>query len=586
MDKHTRHALGIALLATLTLATAACSGTGGGSGGTHDRAAGANPAAATNGKAVGGAPAKGGTLHVLSNQDFTHLDPARNWVVGDMDFGTRLLYRTLLTYRAEPGTKGGELTTDLAEDLGTPSNGAKTWTFRLKSGLRYEDGSPVTAQDVKYNVERSFSPELPGGPDYAARYLAGAEGYQGPAGGKHLASIRTPDSRTIVFELRKPFAEFNYATVLPTFAPVPAAQDKGPQYDNRPFSSGPYKIESYARDKQLVLVRNPHWDQNTDTVRKAYPDRIVVTMGLKANQIDDRLVSATGPDASAVPWDKLRPESTPKVLTKPDIRARLLAESTNCTEMVQMHTGRAPFDDVRVRRAVQYALDRDAVLTASGGPALNDPATALMPGSLFTGGKQPDTLKIPLTGDPEKAKQLLKEAGKPNGFTTRITVSNGDKSVAEAVQQSLGRAGITVVIETVDPSAFYDTIGDTKNRTDLVYTGWCPDYPSGSTFLPFVFDGRYIKEKGNSGNHSLFRDAPTMKRMDEIAALTDQAAANKAWQELDGQILAKAPTMPVVVERRPLLVGPNIAGAYGHTSFGGQLDYATVGLKDPSKSTR
>ncbi|MER5961565.1 ABC transporter substrate-binding protein [Streptomyces sp. NPDC002057] len=572
--------LATALVTTLALGATGCAGGTTSDSSTRGRE---NPALSNNGAVVGGTPQKGGTLTILSNQDFTHLDPARNWVMGDMDFGTRLLYRTLLTYRAEPGAKGGELTTDLAEDLGVSSDGARTWTFRLKPGLKYEDGTPITAQDVKYNVERSFSPDLPGGPDYAARYLIGAEGYQGPARGRHLDSVKTPDERTIVFELRKPFAEFPYATTLPTFSPVPKSRDRGPQYDNRPFSSGPYKIETYARDKQIVLVRNTHWSASTDTVRKAYPDRIVVTMGLKANQVDDRLIASTGADASAVAWASLRPESTPKVLTEPGVRARLLAESTNCTEMVQMHTGRAPFDDVRVRRAVQYALDREALLTASGGPALNDPASALMPGSLF-GGKQPDTLRIPLTGDVEKAKQLLKEAGRADGITTSVTVSTGDKAIGEAIQQSLGRAGIKVTIETVDPSAFYDTIGDTKNRTDLTYTGWCPDFPSGSTFLPFVFDGRYIKEKGNSGNHSLFRDDATMKRMDEIAAMTDAQRANQAWRELDAQILAKAPTAPGVVERKPLLIGTNIAGAYGHTSFGGQIDYATVGLKDPAKS--
>ncbi|WP_329124898.1 ABC transporter substrate-binding protein [Streptomyces sp. NBC_01353] len=579
MDKRTCTTLATALAATLTLGVAGCSG-GKKTDDGRDRK---NPATANNGAVVGGTPQKGGTLTVLSNQDFQHLDPARNWVMNEMDFGTRLLYRTLVTYKAEPGAKGGELTPDLAEDLGTPSNGTKTWTFRLKKGLKYEDGSPITAQDVKYNVERSFSPDLTGGPDYAARYLAGVEGYQGPAQGKHLDSIRTPDDHTIVFELRKPFAEFPYAAVLPTFAPVPKSKDNGPRYDSRPFSSGPYKIESYARDKQMVLVRNPHWDPKTDSVRKAYPDKIVVTMGLKQNQIDDRVIAGTGADASAVPWGKLRPESTPKVLTKPEVKARLLAESSNCHDMVQMHTGRAPFDNIKVRQAVQYALDREAILTANGGPALNDLSTALMPGSLF-GGKQPDALNIPVTGDVEKAKQLLKEAGKSDGFATSITVSNGDKGIGEAIQQSLGRAGIKVTIETVDPSAFYDTVGDTRNRTDLVFTGWCPDYPSGSTFLPFVFDGRFIKEKGNSGNHSLFRDQATMKRMDEIAAMTDAAQANKAWQDLDGEILAKAPTAPTIIERWPLVLGTNIAGAFGHTSFGGQIDYATIGLKDPSKS--
>ncbi|MEU7133476.1 ABC transporter substrate-binding protein [Streptomyces sp. NPDC046261] len=578
MNKRTCTALATVVAATFALGATGCADRQN----SADRGA-RNPVAAQAGAVIGGTPQKGGTLTVLSNQDFTHLDPARNWVMSDMDFGTRLLYRTLVTYKAAPGTQGGQLVPDLATDLGTPSNDARTWTFHLKQGVAYEDGSPVTAQDIKYNVERSFSPDLPGGADYAARYLAGAEGYRGPAGGKHLDSVRTPDDRTIVFELRKPFAEFPYATVMPTFAPVPRARDNGPRYDNRPFSSGPYKIDSYARNKKLVLVRNDKWDPRTDEVRKAYPDKLVVLMGLKQNQIDDRMIASQGADASAVPWYALRPESAAKVLPDDRVTRRLIAESQNCTDMVQMHTGRAPFDDVRVRRAVQYALDRDAVLTASGGPAFNDPSTAYMPATLF-GGKQPDTLKIPVDGDIAKARALLKEAGKPDGLSTKLTVSSGDKGRAEAIQQSLSKAGIKVTIETVDPSAFYATIGDTKNRTDMVYTGWCPDYPSGSTFLPFVFDGRFIKEKGNSGNHSLFRDEATMRRMDEIAAMTDTRQAARAWQQMDGDILAKAPTVPVLVRRWPLVLGTNIAGGYGHTSFGGQLDYATVGLKDPAKS--
>ncbi|ANZ20588.1 ABC transporter solute-binding protein [Streptomyces noursei ATCC 11455] len=578
MNKRTS-LVAVPLAAALALGATGCSG--GNAAGGEGR--GANPALLNHAAVVGGAPKRGGTLTVLSNQDFTHLDPARNWVMNDMDFGTRLLYRTLVTYQAAPGAKGGKLVPDLATDLGTSSNGAKTWTFHLKKGVRYEDGTPVTAQDIKYNVERSFSPDLPGGSDYAARYLADADGYKGPAEGKHLDSVRAPDDHTLVFELRRPFAEFPNATVMPTFAPVPEKRDTGPRYDNRPFSSGPYEVKSYERAKRLVLVRNPYWDPKTDVVRKAYPDRLVVTIGLKPNQIDDRMIADQGADSSAVPWYALRPESAAKVLSNAEARRRLLAESMNCTDMVQMDTGRAPFDNVKVRQAVQYALDKDAILTASGGPAFNDLSTAYMPAALF-GGRQPDTLRIPATGDPAEARRLLKEAGEPDGFATEITVSSGDKGRAEAIQESLAKAGIKVTINTVDPSAFYATIGDTKNRTDLVYTGWCPDYASGSTFLPFVFDGRYIKEKGNTGNHSLFRDEPTMRRMDEIAAMTDARRADEAWQRLDGEILKQAPAVPVLVRRWPLVLGGNIAGAYGHTSYGGQLDYASVGLKDPSKS--
>jgi peptide/nickel transport system substrate-binding protein len=171
MNKRTSTALAATVVAALALASAGCSGG-------KQRSSGRKAATANVGAVLGGTPHKGCTLTVLSNQDFTHLDPARNWVMTDMEFGTRLLYRTLVTYKAAPGAAGSELVPDLATDLGSPSNGARTWTFHLRPGVKYEDGSPVTAQDVKYNVERSFSPELPGGADYADRYLAGAQGYE------------------------------------------------------------------------------------------------------------------------------------------------------------------------------------------------------------------------------------------------------------------------------------------------------------------------------------------------------------------------------------------------------------------------
>ncbi|MFE7773297.1 ABC transporter substrate-binding protein [Streptomyces sp. NPDC057445] len=580
MTKRTQLALAAALVTAVTIVASGCSqatrkADGGGGG--------KNPAAANEGRILGGTPAKGGTLTVLSNQDFAHLDPARNWVMPTMDFGTRLLYRTLVTFKSEPGKVGSQLVPDLATDLGTPSNGGRTWTFTLKDGVKYEDGSPVTAQDVKYNVERSFSPDLTGGPDYAARYLAGSKGYTGPLTGRHLGSVKTPDARTIVFELGRPVADFAATATLPTFAPVPPSREQGARYDARPFSSGPYKVESYDRDKKLVLVRNEHWDPTTDPVRKAYPDRFVVLMGLKGGQIDDRIIASGGADASTVQWSDLRPESVPKVLGKAGIGKRLLAESQGCTEMLQLNTSRAPFDDPRVREAMQYAVDKEALLTAGGGPALGDIATAYLPPAL-TGGVQADTLKIAAAGDPAKAKSLLKAAGRENGFDATIVVSTGDKTKAEAIQQGLARVGVNVTIDTVDPGAYYDAIGDTKTAPDMVMAGWCPDYPSGSTFLPFVFDGRTIKEKGNSGNYSQFRDEPTDKRIDEINAMTDARAANRAWIDLDARILAKSPAVPLLLKRKPLLVGTNIAGAFGHPVWAGQLDYATVGLKDPSKS--
>ncbi|MFD9533498.1 ABC transporter substrate-binding protein [Streptomyces sp. NPDC060010] len=579
MTKRTQLALATALVAALAVGASGCSDAGGkGSAGGPA----ANPAAANEGKTLGGTPTKGGTLTVLSNQDFSHLDPARNWTMPTMDFGTRLLYRTLVTFKAEPGKAGSELVPDLATDLGTPSDGGRTWTFTLKEGVKYEDGTPVRAQDVKYNVERSFAPDLTGGPDYAAQYLAGGESYKGPLQGQHLDSIKTPDDRTIVFRLKRPVADFSATATLPTFAPVPQSKETGTRYDVRPFSSGPYKIESYDRDKKLVLVRNEHWDARTDTVRKAYPDRFVVVMGLKGGQIDDRIIAGEGADASAVQYSDMRPESAPKVLPKADVKARLLAESQGCTEMLHLNNSRAPFDDPRVREAVQYAVDKEAVVTAGGGPALNEVATAYLPPAL-SGGRQADTLKIPPAGDPAKAKELLKAAGKEK-LKVSFAVSTGDKGKAEAIQQGLARAGVEVVIDTIDPGAYYDVIGDLSTTPDMTLAGWCPDYPSGSTWIPFVFDGRTVKEKGNQGNYSQFRDEATTKRIDEINAMADAGQAERAWIALDAEIMKKSPSVPVLLERKPLLIGTNIAGAFGHPVWTGTVDYAAIGLKDPSKS--
>ncbi|MEU3463267.1 ABC transporter substrate-binding protein [Streptomyces sp. NPDC006733] len=578
MTQRTQLALSTALLASLALGITGCSGDA-----KAGPTGGKNPVAANDGQVVGGIPAKGGTLTVLSNQDFSHLDPARNWTMPNMDLGIRLLYRTLTTFRSEPGKAGSEVVPDLATDLGTSTEGGKVWTFTLKKGLKYEDGTPITAQDVKYNVERSFSPDLTGGPDYAAQYLADTKGYQGPLTGKHLGSIVTPDDLTIVFRLKRPVAEFASTVTLPTFSPVPQAREKGAQYDARPFSSGPYKVERYDRGKKLVLVRNPHWDAATDTVRKAYPDRFVFVQGLKGGQVDDRVIASAGGDASTVEWANMRPESAPKVLPKADVRSRLIAESNGCTVMLQLNTSRAPFNDPKVREAMQYAVDKASLLTASGGPALNDIATAYLPPAL-TGSRQADTLKIAPAGDVGKARELLKAAGKDGGFRATFTVSTGDKTRAEAIQQGLSRVGVAVTINTVDPSAYYESIGDTRSAPDMVMAGWCPDYPSGSTFLPFVFDGRTIREKGNQGNYSQFRDDAVMRRMDEITAMSDAARADQAWIALDAQIMAESPAVPLMLERKPLLVGTNIAGAYGHPVWSGQLDYAAIGLKDPSKS--
>lgn len=548
------------LSVAVLLSVSACGGGGGTGSGTAKKA--------------DSGPVKGGTLTILSNQDFSHLDPTRNWTMPQMDFGIRLLYRTLTTFKAEPGAKGSEIVPDMATDLGKSAEGGKVWTFTLKDGLKYEDGTPVKAQDIKYNVERSFAPELPGGPNYAQLYLAGGEDYKGPLKGKHLDSIATPDDKTIVFTLKRPVADFSYTVTLPTFAPVPESKEAGAQYDNRVFSSGPYKIEKYDRGKELVLVRNENWDPATDTVRKAYPDRIVVKQGLRQTVVDDRLIESRGEDATSVAYVDATTASLAKVLPKPDVKSRLVSEISGCTDMIGMNTSKPPFNDPKMRQAVHFALDKQATQTAIGGPAMAEIATSYLPPAM-SGGQKQDTYALPATGDVEKAKALL--GGKT--LDVGMTVSTGEKNLGEAVQSSLKRAGINVTLSPVDPSVYYDTVGDIAKTPDLFTYGWCPDYPSGATFLPLLFDGRTIVPKGNSGNVWQYKDEAVQKRIDEIQAMTDPAAAQTAWVELDKQVMQASPAVPFAWKRKPLLVGKDVTGAFGHPVWAGQLDFAVLGVK-------
>ncbi|MET9341336.1 ABC transporter substrate-binding protein [Nonomuraea sp. NPDC003804] len=553
----------LALCATLVAGLTACGG-GGSS---------PPPGAAAT---AGGGPVKGGTLTVFNSADFNHLDPARNWTMRDMGFGARLLYRTLTTFKAN----SSEIVPDLATDLGTPSDNGKTWKFTLKVGLKYEDGTPVRAQDIKYNVERSFSPDLTGGPDYARKYLV-SDKYEGPLSGKHLDSIETPDDKTIIFRLKRPVAEFAQTVTLPTFAPVPAAKEAGVRYDDRPFSSGPYKIEKYQRKTEMVLVRNEHWDPATDSVRKAYPDRIVVKMAAGSATTDTRLIADQGADRSALGYIDVSLAVLPKIFTNPKVKARMSSMVDGCTGIVYLNTAKPPFDNQKVRLAAQYAVDKVAMQTAGGGPQVAEIVGAILPPSL-TGGVPRDILKIPQTGDVAKAKALLAESGVPLPVKIRLVTTPGGKPQAEALQAGLKRAGFELQVDTIDASAVGGINGTPSKMPELQIGGWCPDYPSGSTFLPLITDSRLIGEGYHGGNAALLKDPAIDAKIDEIEALVDPIASDQGWLTLESQVMATGAYIPFQLNKQNNLFGSNVANVKGHPVWEGNPDFAEIGLKDPS----
>ncbi|WP_108250047.1 ABC transporter substrate-binding protein [Planctomonas deserti] len=560
--------LGLALTATLALT--ACSG----GGGTSSNGGG--------GGGTGADPGDGGTLHVLQTADFSHLDPTMGFDGGVNNF-YRLIYRTLTTQSTGEGAEGTEIVPDLATDLGTPSEDGLTWTFTLKDDIFFEDGSPITSADVKFGVERSFDPELAIGTPYARLTLAGADEYEGPYSDGDFASIETPDEKTIVFHLAKPYNDFSSVVGQNVFVPFPADGDvTATSVDQQPIASGPYRVESYTPGSELTLVRNEHWEKSSDDVRAAKPDSFVWTFGLDGATIDERMIAGQDDDVNAIAGS-VQAASISRIQT-PAIKDRTVSGVQGCTTYLGLNTTKQYTSNPLVRQAISYAIDKSAVQSATGGTLLADIATTMLPPTI-AGQKEFDLYPSEdNAGDVEKATELLAEAGYPDGFPLVLDVRNQPKmqAQAEAVQQSLSKVGIDVSFNLIDTATYYEVIGTTSQQNDAAITGWCPDWSTGATFLPPLFDGRQIYEKGNS-NIAQINDPAVNARIDEINAMTDLDEANAAWGDLDEQIAELAPTVPLLFEKAVMVVGENVAGAYSHAGFSGGIDYVSVGLENASE---
>ncbi|MFD0380446.1 ABC transporter substrate-binding protein, partial [Streptomyces sp. NPDC127112] len=461
-----------------------------------------------------GAPQKGGTLTVLNTEPQNDFDPARLYTSGGGNVPS-LVFRTLTTRNREDGPAGAKVVPDLATDLGKPNADATEWTYTLKDGLKYEDGSPITTADIKYGIERSFAAELSGGAPYLRDWLVGGETYEGPYkdGGKGLDSIVVPDAKTIVFKLRKPEGEFPFLATQTQFAPVPKAKDTGVKYEEHPVSSGPYKVVKNTGDGEtLLLERNENWDPKTDEERKAYPDRIDVRSGLDAAVINQRLSTSSGPDAAAVTTDtNLGPAELAQIGDNKELASRVGTGHFGYVNYLAFNPKVAPFDNPKVRQAISYAINRTSVVNAAGGSALAEPATTFLPEREAFGHTPYDHFPAGKTGNPAKAKELLKEAGFPDGLTVTLTHSNAQNrqtgpEIATAVQQALAAAGITVKLEGLENNAFNERRWDAKNTPGFFLSRWGADWPSGGPFLAPIYDGRQIVTNGSNYNHAQLND--------------------------------------------------------------------------------
>jgi peptide/nickel transport system substrate-binding protein len=529
-----------------------------------------------------GTPTAGGKISYLTNaEQFDKVDPQRIYTGEDLAFFSGTIFRTLTAYKfSKDATEGTTIVPDLATDTGTQTNGGKTWSFTLRDGVTFETGDPITCADIKYGVSRTFATDIiTGGPTYAISMLDipktddGSSQYTGPYTGKgqdlyDKAVTCSADGKTITFNLARPVPDFNYTTTLAAFAPVPKAADTGEKYDDKPVSSGPYKISVYKKGKggQMVLVRNDKWTQASDEYRKAYPDSWEVDFGIEDQVIDQRLIQGAPADQTAIST-LLTPESLPVVFNDPKFADRRINEFDPYVRYFAVNVKKVP--NLQHRMALAAALDREALRTNAGGAYAGDYADGVIkpnmgqdyaPTEMWNGllGQT-----IPDTGDAEYAKKLIAESGEPMpSITFDYPNSPTNTKAAAIIISSLAKAGITAKGNPIEPGQYYGVVFDPEKAHELINAGWGPDWPNASTIIPELFTPT------GGFNLSQFDDQAFNDGVAKALVELDRAAQAKQWQTLNTEAMKQVVVIPTRFGRDQRLPGSKIGNAYLWPAYG------------------
>jgi peptide/nickel transport system substrate-binding protein len=613
---------GVAVIAVLAFVAAAC---GGGKTPTGSPSPG------------GGENLSGGTLRMAMLADVTAaFDPQKEYYSVTWEYFRCCLLRTLMSYKGVPTDQGGaDIFPDLAADVPTQSSDGLTWTFSIQPGIHYappKQDVEITAQDFIRALERTADPKANvGGYSF---YYSVIEGFDDYADGKadSISGLNAPDTHTLEITTTAPTGDIGYRFAMGTTAPIPpddsnerfgVAEGHDRNYGRFLVASGPYMFEGsdtmdfsvaakdqsevpgYVPGRQIVLVRNPSWvaERDTDNLRSAYPDRIEVRIGGDNDDLYNQVAAGTLDFVvdGAVPPEKIRDYQT-----NPDLQDKINIYPSDAVRYVSFNLATPPFDDVHVRKAINWAFDKQGFRQLRGGPSVGEIAGHIMVNSLENNILADyDPYPTPnASGDVEKAKAEMAQSAydkNKDGVCDApeckdiLTITDREDPYpgqANLLIQFLEPLGLTLDVKQLERGTMYNKCNDANSHHQLCAgPGWGKDYADGVTFGEPLFSSSGLWE--SCCNYSLLGASPDQlkgwgysvtsvptvdDKVKECSALEPGDDRFNCWAELDKDLMENVvPWVPYLFDNSVDILSDNIQN-YSFDQFAGLAAFDTMAV--------
>jgi peptide/nickel transport system substrate-binding protein len=517
--------LSVATLAVgLALIAAGCGG-GGSSNTTTKSGAGGNTTS-SSGKSFA-------NFRIAYDTGIDFLDPGLSYTVQ----GWEIMWNTylpLLGYKHVNGPDGATLVPYLAQDMPQVSSDGTTYTLTLRKGVKYSDGTAVKASDFAATIERDYKIDSPGvgffgnivGTDQIAKTKKG-----------HISGITTDDATgKITIKLKQAQGDFSYILATEFAALVPAASPAKDASTNPLPATGPYMIQSYKPNKQAIVVRNPNFDASMfdGNVPAGNPDKMTVDI------IGDPGVALTRVLKGQDDYDFQQPPNDRLAELQSKYSDQIKVYTPANTYYYFLNNRTPPFDNVKVRQAVNYAVNREALVRIYGG--LATPTQNVLPPTY------PQYKKLNLYPyNVAKAKQLVKSAGATGAAVTVWTSNNTTRHAPEAgqyLQQVLNQIGLKAKLKEINAAVYWTTVGNQATKAQAGFADWYQDYPHPLDWFDVLLNGNRITQTHNN-NYANFDDSAVNAKIESLKKEpTLTSKVNSDWATVDQMVMEQAPWVP------------------------------------------